>query len=365
MNVLVLMPYLYDTVPGQRFRIEQWVRELEPQGHRFDYAVFESPELKRVMYAKGAYGRKILALLSCIGRQIRFVKTLRPSHDAVFLFRQLLPIGPPFLERALARRGIPFVYDFDDSIFLPDVSDANKHVAWLKWPQKTAEICRLSAHVTVGNPYLAAWAHRHTPRVSVVPTTIDTKQYRPKESMRIAGRPVIGWSGSLTTAKHLKTLAGPLQALAKTMDFRLQVVGAPDTTIEGVDVTARPWSAKTETDDIKTFDVGIMPLPDDDWSKGKCGLKALQYMALGVPTIASPVGVNGDIIQDGHNGFLASTPEEWVDKLTRLIRDESLRARFAKEGRRTVEARYSAEVQAPRLVEILRMTERDRAACAA
>jgi glycosyltransferase involved in cell wall biosynthesis len=132
------------------------------------------------------------------------------------------------------------------------------------------------------------------------------------------------------------------------------VIGTPNYELEGVDVEAMPWRAETETEDLGAIDIGVMPLPDDNWSKGKCGLKALQYMALGVPTICSPVGVNTDIIQDGVNGLIADTEDEWVAKMTTLIRSVRLREQLGESGRVTVEQKYSAIVQAPRVYEIFR-----------
>ena len=354
MNLLVLTPYLYDTVPGQRFRIEQWARRLESEGVRCVFEPFESDRLRQARYAPGSALRKAQEMVQCLGRRTgRLRRFARQPWDAVFLFRELAPVGPPILERMLAQRGIPIVYDFDDAIFLADVSEANRGFGWLKWPRKIGAICRMSAHVTVGNRYLEAFARRYTDRVSVIPTTIDTERYRPKPSTEITGRPVIGWSGSLTTVKHLQMALPALRSLRRLIDFRLKVIGGPAVGFEGLDVEHRPWEAHTELAEIQSFDVGIMPLPDDAWARGKCGLKALQYLAAGVPTVVSPVGVNSEIVTDGVNGFWASTDAEWVDTLHRLLTDAALRAQFAREGRRTVETRYSAVMHAPRLLRIL------------
>jgi glycosyltransferase involved in cell wall biosynthesis len=246
------------------------------------------------------------------------------------------------------------IFDFDDAVFVSYKSPSNGYLSYLKFPGKTATICRLSAHIMAGNPYLAEYARQYNPQnVTVIPTTIDTDKYHYLENKPTNDIPVIGWSGSHSTVQHLDTLRETLQDLAKQARFRLRVIGTPNYKIEGVDVEAMPWRSETETKDLEPIDIGVMPLPDDQWSKGKCGLKALQYMALGVPTMCSPVGVNSDIIQDGANGFLASTKEEWVEKLKRLIDSAELRRALGSAGRRTVEEKYSARVQAPRVFEIL------------
>ena len=162
----------------------------------------------------------------------------------------------------------------------------------------------------------------------------------------------------MTTIPHLAGAADILRSLRAVAPFRLKVMGSQSFALPGLEVDSLPWNAKSEIEEIRSFDIGIMPLPDDEWSKGKCGLKALQYMALGIPTVASAVGANIDIIQDGVNGFLAATRQEWMEKLLLLLRDERLRRRFAIEGRRRVEAAYSARVQAPRLLEILQRAAR-------
>lgn len=354
MNVLVLMPYLYDTAPGQRYRIEQWARILEALGVNFRFVPFESPKLKRVLYAEGQHTEKVRELFRCIYRRARGLATIGRDWDVIFLYRELMPVGPPFLERMLARKGIPIVYDFDDAIFLPDVSEANRRYKWLKWSQKTGAICRLSAHVIVGNQHLKDYVLNYTERVSVVPPTIDTDSYTPKDDAEIQGAPVIGWSGSPTTLKHLRTAEPALKVLRRSLDFHLKVIGAQGFSFSGLEVESKDWDARSEIEDLKSFDIGIMPLSDDAWSRGKCGMKALLYMAVGVPTVVSPVGVNSEIIEDGKNGFIAANDQEWVEKLLLLVCDEDLRWRFAKEGRRTVEDWYSAKVQAPRVLEILR-----------
>lgn len=353
MNVLGLVPYLYDTAPGQRFRIEQWARILERQGVRIRFEPFESERLRQIVRLPGHHQEKFGEIVRCIRRRIRLLAAIDGAWDAVFVYREILPIGPPILERMMARRGLPIVYDFDDAIFLPDVSEANRHFKWLKWPRKVAAICRLSAFVIVGNRYLEEFASRHARRVSVVPSTIDTQSYTPKGDPEIRGVPTIGWSGSLTTLKHLRTLGPTLRTLRRSVEFRLKVVGSPEYSVPGLEVESQGWSAASEIDDVRSFDIGIMPLPDDAWSRGKCGLKALLYMAAGVPTVAAAVGMNCEIIRDGENGFLASTEQEWVEKLSRLIADGDLRRMFSREGRKTVEGWYSADVQAPRLLEIL------------
>jgi glycosyltransferase involved in cell wall biosynthesis len=235
---------------------------------------------------------------------------------------------------------------------MPSSAEANKKVAWLKSRTKTDSICRLARGVTVGNLELARYAQLHCPVVNVIPTTIDTDQYRVSARAPNA-RSVVGWSGSTTTVPYLESVKPALRELRRRLDFELRVVGG-ETRIDGVEVACRPWRLESEVADLRAFDVGLMPLEDDEWSRGKCGLKALQYMALGIPPVVSPVGVNATIVRDGENGFHARNEAEWVDRIELLLRNPELRARLGAEARRTVEESYSARVQAPRMAEVFR-----------
>jgi glycosyltransferase involved in cell wall biosynthesis len=350
MHILAIVPSVYDTNPSQRFRIEQWEPLLRERGVEITFKPFESKELNSILYKPGRMAEKLKLVGEALKRRASDVRSAR-GYDAVYLLREAALLGPPVFEWTLARKGVPYVFDFDDAVFVPYVSPSNGYLSYLKFPGKTRAICRTAAHVMAGNEYLADYARAVNERVTIIPTTIDTGKYtvEPRAENDV---PVIGWSGSYSTAQHLATLNTALRKLAERERFRLRVIGAPDFKIEGVDVEAIPWRAATEVEDLRPFDVGIMPLPDDQWSKGKCGLKALQYMALGVPTVCSPVGVNSEIIRDGESGLLASTDDEWVEKLSGLLRSPGERARLGRAGRATVEARYSAAVQAPRVYEI-------------
>jgi glycosyltransferase involved in cell wall biosynthesis len=351
-KVLAVVPSIHDTSPGQRFRIEQWEPLLKERGMDIEYAVFENAELHSILSKPGKGASKLGGVMSAFSRR-RQVMSRIEDFDLVYVFREAALLGPPWFERRIATSGVPMVFDFDDAIFVSYVSPSNGYLSYLKFAGKTAEICKLSTHVMAGNRYLADYAERAGGDVTIVPTTIDTAKYRASSSFETkAGSLTIGWSGSFSTVQHLDTLRNALQQLARTEKFRLRVIGTPQYDLAGVDVEPLPWRAATEVDDLCAIDIGIMPLPDDQWSKGKCGLKALQYMALGIPTVCSPVGVNSEIIQDGANGMLAASDSEWVEKLTTLLRSPKLRLQLGAAGRKTVEQKYSAQVVAPKVFEV-------------
>ena len=351
MRLLAIVPNLYDTSPGQRFRIEQWEPLLRERGVEITYAPFLDEELSSVLYRQGQMGKKLSHVVRRFGGRLSDVRSAS-NFDAVYIFREAALFGPPIFERMIRSRKIPFVFDFDDAIFVSYRSPSNGYLSYLKFAAKASTICRLASHVMVGNPYLAEYSRQFNPNVTMIPTTIDLDRYHVVERDTDPQPVVIGWTGSFSTVQHLDTLRSALQKLAQREKFRLRVIGTPEYKLEGVDVEAMDWRAETEVKDLTPCEVGIMPLPDDAWSKGKCGLKALQFMALGTPVICSPVGVNTDIIQDSENGYLANGEDEWLEKLGALIRSAELRRRMGLAGRATVEERYSATVQAPRVFEI-------------
>jgi glycosyltransferase involved in cell wall biosynthesis len=362
MRLLAIVPSVYDRNPSQRYRIEQWEPLLRSMGVEVTYRAFESAELNRVLYQPGL-ATKMRLVAGAMLRRARDVREAR-GFDVVYVLREAALLGPPVFERMLARSGVPFVFDFDDAVFERYVSPANGYLSYLKFPGKTRTVCRLAAHVMAGNEYLADYARQVNRNVTVVPTTVDTARYtvgaRPPNDV-----PVVGWTGSYSTLQHLLTLSGALRRLGERVRFRLRVIGAPGAAagaagLEGLDVEWLPWRAETEVEDLRPLDVGVMPLPEDRWSKGKCGMKALQYMGLAIPAVCSPVGVNSEIVRDGENGMLAASEGEWVEKLGLLLGDAALRERLGRAGRATVEARYSAAVVAPLVHSVLESAARGR-----
>lgn len=349
-RVLALVPYPTERAPGQRYRIEQWAPLLRDEGIEVVFSPFLSPRGMDVLYSRGHAWIKLRETVK--GYLRRSAQAARPAaHDVAYVYREATLLGPAWIEQFVSRRR-PLVYDFDDAIHLPAASGANAWTLALKPPGKAAAICRLARHVTVGNEALAAFAAPLSRAVTVIPSTIDTTAYtvRPRPDNP---RPVVGWTGSPTTLPHLRALLPALVALRRQVDYELRVVGG-GVVLPGVDMVSVAWCAKTEVEDLRTLDVGLMPLPDDEWSRGKCGMKALQYMALGIPPVVSPVGVNATMVRDGVNGFHARTDAEWVEKVACLLRSPDLRRRLGAEARRTVEETYSARVQAPRMARVLR-----------
>ena len=356
-SVCALMLDPYDVSPGQRFRIEQWEPYLNIDGITTDYFSFTDENLRGVIYQEGKVASKIAELTKATFRRINHV--LKASkYDAVFLYRAASMIGPAFLEKFMRMRGYPIIFDFDDAIFMTDVSKANQRFAWAKFSGKTAEICRLSTSITVGNSYLAEYARQYNDNVYVVPTSIDTNRYQPTaKSERQDERTVIGWTGSSTSQYHLEAFEPVLAELLKNRsDVEIRVVSNREPSFETIPYVWRAWSAETEVDEISQIDIGIMPTPDDEWSRGKCALKALQYMSLGIPAICTDMGANRDVVKHGENGFLAKTTEQWLNCFDTLIDDRILRSKLGAAARQTVVEHYSMERCGRMFAEVIRET---------
>ena len=340
-----------------RFRVYQYIPALQASGFEVTVSPFYTPEFFRILYRRGHYARKVLWFLRQT-LELRQVLARASGFDVLFVHREVLPIGPPLVERALARRkGRPLVYDFDDAVYLPNVSEANRFAGLLKWPQKVPTVIRLSDRIVAGNDHLARYARAHNPAVSVIPTCVDTETFvpRPGPGPTAGPPPVVGWIGSPTTVRYLLPLRDVLGRVARTLPFHVRVSGAGrGIEIPGVSVSNLAWSLEHEVSLFSGCDIGLYPLPDTEWTRGKCGFKAIQFMACGVPVVAAPVGVNREIIQDGVNGFLASTPAEWEEKLARLLSDRGLRTRLGAAGRETVVDRYALAVHAPVLAALFR-----------
>jgi glycosyltransferase involved in cell wall biosynthesis len=356
LKILVLTPALYGTAPGQRFRIEQWARHLEPAGFDFEFASFEDDALHAVLYEPGRTLKKGRLMLGAFGRRVKLLRRVR-DFDLIYLYREASLVGPAFIERILARASVPIVYDFDDPIWLPYVSPTNGWFSSLKSVGKTKTICRLATVVTVGNRLLAEYARRYASDVRVIPSTIDLQDY-PQRNDIARDRPVtLGWTGSHSTLPFLHTIEQPLRELLATSDARLVVIAhseeAPFADLRER-ITARRWNANTEAADLRVIDIGLAPFPNTGWTPWRCHGKVLQYMAMGIPVVASRIGIIPDYIQDGANGFLVDHADEWVAKTRLLMNDPDLRTSMGQSGRRTIEKRFSGSEWALELAAVFR-----------
>ena len=337
--VLFLAPHRLNRSPSQRYRFEQYIPFLEQHGFQCHLSYIISEEDDTVFYSEGNTFKKLWILIKAILHRIKDTFSYN-KYDIVFVQREAIMIGSSYFEKRIKRSLAKYIFDFDDSIWLMDTSDGNKKYEWLKNPEKTIRNIRYADMVFAGNTYLANYARSCNTHVKIIPTTIDTDFHKPfpKKNDNL----IIGWIGSHTTIKHFEYALEFLAIIKnKYPHIEIRVVGDEEYVNESLNIKGIAWSSATEVDMINSFSIGIMPLPDDEWAKGKCGLKGLSYMACEVPTIMSPVGVNTEIIQHGKNGFLASTTDEWMACLSQLIENPELRETIGKAGKQTVLEKYS------------------------
>jgi glycosyltransferase involved in cell wall biosynthesis len=293
------------------------------------------------LFSEGAAMRKILILIKGFVGRLTTLFVLR-RFDFVFIHREVAPIGPPVFEWLIAkvfRKKI--IYDFDDAIWLTDRSDESWLTKKLRARNKVSAVCKLSYKVSTGNRYLSDYALKYNSRTVVNPTTIDTSKIS-NANRNKNNEVVIGWTGSHSTLKYLKGIEFVLQTLERdysNVRFLFIADQEPDLSLNRT--FFKQWKLETENEDLSEIDIGIMPLPDNAWTRGKCGFKILQYMALSIPAVASPVGVNSEIIKNEENGFVCETETEWLHALRRLIEDNSLRKKFGVLGQQLVRKNYS------------------------
>ena len=340
-KALFLTVHRKDRSPSQRFRFEQYIDFLEHNGFECKHFYLIGEKEDKVFYAKGRFVQKAKIVLQFYLRLLKLLRTEK-NIDICFIQREAFVLGTTFFERKFSKRA-RMIFDFDDSIWLQNVSDANKKFVFLKNANKTVDLIRISDVVFAGNQYLADFALKHNQNVVIVPTTIDTNEYFPVSRKKENEKITIGWSGSITTIQHFNYALPVLRRIVDKYGDRvaIKVIGDGNYVNKELGIQGLPWRKETEIEELCSFDIGIMPLPDDEWAKGKCGLKGLQYMALAIPTIMSPVGVNTEIIRDGENGFLAAAEEEWISKISALIENSELRDNIGKEGRNTVVSKFS------------------------
>lgn len=351
LRILFLTPYPPGRAPSQRFRFEQYLDILTAHGHQYRLAPFLSEATWRILYQPGQALQKALGILGGFGRRVGHLLAA-PAYDFVFVHREAAPLGPPIFEWLLAkvlRKRV--IYDFDDAIWLANTSEANKIAAGFKWHHKVGSICRWAYKNSCGNAYLATYARQFNSHTVVNPTTIDTQHLHNQVRDQAAPGPlVIGWTGTHSTLKYLRPLVPVLAQLeAEGLDFEFRVISnqPPDFSQPLRSLRFIPWQKATEIADLLTFHVGLMPLEDDPWANGKCAFKALQYMALGIPALVSPVGMNTEVVQHDVNGYICRDSADWLRYLRQLLIDAPHRQQLGQAARATIEQRYSVVANTP------------------
>ena len=313
---------------GHRFRVEQY----------FPYLVAHQVEPKWQPLS-GSWRKRLI-----LYRQL-------PLFDAVCIQRRLLS---PFEFYWIRKKSSKILFDLDDAIMYRSSSSPHPH-SLSRWA-KFRSMVKGSDVVTVGNEFLKSQVFKVDPekRVFIIPTSIDTNLYPRKKKFSNPEEILLGWIGTKGNLKYLKRLEPAFEAIHQRFpQVKLKIVSNDFYDSPHLPVVKKVWKLEDENEDLISFDIGLMPLEDDLWSKGKCGLKIIQYLSVGVPVVCTPVGVNSDIVKDGENGFWATNHQEWVDRLSNLIQDQQLRHRMGLKGIEAVEREYSLKVTSEKFFQVL------------
>lgn len=348
--------------PSSRFRIYQYLSYLERVGIHCQVRPFMNSRFYRIVYQRGKLHLKLVFfIVSTIKRIFDLVGIMR--FDIVVIHREAFPFGPPILEWIIAKLiKKPCIYDFDDAIYLKESSPSNKIVEFMKSPSKISRIIRMCKYTIAGNEYLEDYAKRfvNANRIMIIPTPIDTEKYSPWPKTDESGRIILGWIGSHTTSQYLLPLKSVFSKLKSLYpQLKIKLVGTGNLKKLFPESMCIDWRLESEISELRSFNIGIMPLPDSEWAKGKCGFKLIQYMAVGIPMACSPVGANKDIVIDGYNGFLAESEKEWFGAIQKLIDDKELREELGRKGRETVENKYSLKIMAPLFEDVINRTYKE------
>lgn len=337
---------------GSRYRVHKYLTYLKKENIEYTVCPPMSDTLFQFLYQTNNPLKKILYYL--ITYLVRLKDLMKvPHYDIIFIHQGLCYFGPPILEYLIAKLNKCIIYDVDDADFSKPAF-ASGFAARFHDRNRIAKISKLSKQVIVSVDYLGQYVIKFNSNVTVVPTSIDTSRYTLKNYDRQKNSSIIiGWVGTASGLIYLKSLEKVFQELSKAYDFELKIISSYSIKISDVRVVHRVWTLENEIADLQSIDIGIMPLPDTEFERGKGGFKLIQYMGVGVPVVCSPVGVNAEIVTDGTNGYLAGTEEVWFEKLSLLIEDENLRERLGRKGRESIQDKFTIEANAAKFVEII------------
>nr|MBA2620278.1 glycosyltransferase family 4 protein [Acidobacteriota bacterium] len=327
----------------QRFRIELWAKELGRRGFEFEFFSFADSQLTDVLYQPQKNFQKGFLMLKAFTRQlINVLQTAKP--DLIFIYREAALIGPAVIEKIVRRWNIPIVYDIDEPLFVPYISPTSGKLNRLKFFSKVDELFRLSDCVFAVNQAIGDYARQFCSDVEIVPMTVDIERYKPADKKKNE-KPIIAWVGTRTNQPNIELAVPAMRELKKSRDFTFRIIADDEMSFAGLDVDFVPWAYDIEVPKLTEADIGVTPVGESVWSKWKFFFKTIQFMAIGLPVVASATGSNVEIIEDGVNGFLADSEKQWHDKLKLLIENPELRTKLGENARKTVLKRFDIEKQ--------------------
>lgn len=344
-SILVICPYPVGVAAGQRLKYEQYIADWRSAGYAVDIVPFMSPALWAIAHQPGRLGGKIGRTLAGLARRLAHIGAAS-RYDLVYLFMWAAPVGGSGAERLLRRRAKRLIYDIEDHILdqpSQDHGSVNPLLRWLRGASKARYLVARADHVIASSPELARRCAEINYRgaATYITSSVDTDRFVPANDYSNDDTVVIGWTGTISSRPYLDMLRPVFTELARKRRFRLRVIGNFDYDMPGIDLEVLRWNAREEVEQMQGIDIGVYPLPDDQWVGGKSGLKAIQYMAFGIPCVATRAGHTPEVVTDEVTGLLVSDHAEWVAALVRLIDDANLRRKLGAAARSEAVRRYS------------------------
>jgi L-malate glycosyltransferase len=354
-SILIICPMHVGYAPSQRLKYEQYFTSWEQHGFAITVAPFMSLALQKVIYKKGLYFKKAMGMLSAYYRRLKLLKDIK-KYDIVYIHLYVTPMGPALFESLVCNRAKKIIFDIDDLVFLKNEKAEPWYALLLKGRRKPLYLMQKAHHVITCTPYLDEFVRKYNTNTTDISSTINTETYIPVNTYSNDKKLVIGWSGSHSTVRMLETILPVFAKLKEIVDYKLLVMGTTNFKIEGIDVECVEWSEENEIPTLQRMDIGLYPLPFEDWIKGKSGLKALQYMALGLPVVATNIGYTDRVVLEDETGFLVTSHEQWVEKLAYLAKNETERKKMGINGRQRVEKHFSIKANEKAYLNILNNT---------
>lgn len=350
-KILFMVPYPVRHAPSQRFRVELFEPYLQEDDIKYTIAPFIDAHTWHILYKQGSALQKAWGIVKGYLKRLKTVLIDVHGYDYVFVHREAAPMGPPVFEWIVAKLWRKkMIFDFDDAIWIPNTSSENKLVSLLKSFWKVKYICKWSYAVVGGNDYLCNFARQYNNNVVLIPTCVDMERMHNKIKEHTEQQVTIGWTGSHSTLPYLDEIMDVLVYAERELNTKFILIAnkKPELPLKNWEFVN--WAEATEIDDLLKIDVGVMPLKDDSWSEGKCGFKLIQYLSLGIPAVASPVGVNKVIIEEGVNGYLCQTKDQWQQAIKKLVTDIQQRKNAGKAGRTKMLEEYSTSANKEKFI---------------
>ena len=354
-KILVLCPSPRGEAASQRFKYEQYFSSWEKEGYSTTVSSFFDKATWDILYKESNLIRKVLGTLR--GYLRRFLDILfLDKYDVIYVLMWVTPLGPPLFERIVRMRGKKLIYDFDDSVFLEEERPLSMNFNLSKIHDKSQYLIKYSDHVILSSPFNLDFCLKENlySSATYVPCSINTDRFKQKKEKRNPDQKlVLGWTGTFSSIPYLNLLRDTLIRLNKDLDFKLLLITNFDYSFDEIDLEVIRWNETTEIEDLQRIDIGLYPLSEDKWALGKGGLKVMQYMSIGVPSVATNHGTACNIISHGESGFLVNTEEEWIEAIKNLIEDSDLRSKMGNSARKSVVENYSTKAIERSYLEVL------------